>query len=117
VEIAVRGKNLRVTEALERRVEDKLKRLERFTRDAGPVHVLLVVEREEHEVEVTMPLRGGRVMRAKAAAADIYTALDRVQDKLAQGLTRRHDRRLTRRHGQADRDTASSPPTRDGIPS
>src|SRR5690554_4230437 len=96
--INIRGENLEVTGALREYVEKKLNRLERYL-DIPPetdAHVTLRVQRDKQYVEVTIPLRGGAVLRAEVKHADMYASIDLVVDKL-EGQIRKHKTKANRK--------------------
>ena len=113
MEIAIRGRNIEVTEALRTIVEDKVTRLARFFDGMERAEVKFSEERNpriaEREVcEVTMHGHG-LIVRARAAAPDTFAAVDRVVDKLEHRIEKLKGRLIDRSH---PRRTASvdSPP-------
>ncbi|RFU21790.1 ribosome hibernation-promoting factor, HPF/YfiA family [Geodermatophilus marinus] len=106
MEIVVRGRNVEVPEHYRQHVEDKVGSLERFD---GKLKILRIDVELFHEknprqsekcqrVEIT--LRGkGPVVRAEAAAADFYAALDLATGKLDHRLRKAADRRRVH-HGR-----------------
>jgi ribosomal subunit interface protein len=106
MEIVVRGRNVEVPEHYRTHVEDKIGQLDRFD---GKLKILRVDVELFHEknprqashcqrVEIT--LRGkGPVVRAEAAEADFYAALDAACAKLDNRLRRANDRRRVH-HGR-----------------
>ncbi|MGH3490609.1 MAG: ribosome hibernation-promoting factor, HPF/YfiA family, partial [Actinopolymorphaceae bacterium] len=75
-----------MTDRFRRHVEDKIKRLERFTSRVIRIEVEVSKEHtrsasSSERVELTVYSRGPLV-RAEAAAADRFTALDLALDKL-----------------------------------
>jgi ribosomal subunit interface protein len=106
MEIVVRGRNVEVPEHYRQLVEDKVGSLERFD---GKLKILRIDVELFHEknprqsahcqrVEIT--LRGkGPVIRAEAAGADFYEALDLATGKLDNRLRRAADRRRVH-HGR-----------------
>jgi putative sigma-54 modulation protein len=86
MEIAIRGRNIEVSEALRSSVEQKVARLARFVDGMERAEVRFSEERNprisEREVcEVTVHGHG-HVVRARAAASDAFAAVDGVVDKL-----------------------------------
>lgn len=78
----IRGNNIEVTAALHDYAEKKLSRLEKyFDTDSTEAYVLLSVTREEHKVEVTIPLPG-LMVRAEEVSEDMYASVDLVVEKL-----------------------------------
>jgi ribosomal subunit interface protein len=104
VDIVVKGRKCEVSERFRRHVAEKLK-LEKIQKlDAKVISVDVEVSKEHNprqadhsdRVEITMYSRGP-VIRAEAAAADPYAALDLAAGKLEARLRKQHDKRLTRR--------------------
>lgn len=95
--INIRGVNLEVTEALRDHVEKKLGRLERYfdTPITSDVTVTLSVVRDQHHVEVTIPIRGA-VLRAEVKNNDMYASVDLVVDKLERQI-RKHKTKVNRK--------------------
>ncbi|MEW6446608.1 MAG: ribosome-associated translation inhibitor RaiA [Bacillota bacterium] len=81
MQISVRGKNIKVTDALRSYVEKRVAKLSRFFNNFGEVQVLLSVEKENHRVEVTIPVNG-MILRGEEATHDMYAAVDMVVEKL-----------------------------------
>ncbi|MBX6350586.1 MAG: ribosome-associated translation inhibitor RaiA [Clostridia bacterium] len=108
--IRLHGKNIEITPALRRYVERKLGRLERYFDEALQVQVTMEVERDNHVVEVTVPV-AGFILRGEEASPDMYASVDLVWDKLERQIhkykTRLH--RKPRREGAAARSPAAGP--------
>jgi ribosomal subunit interface protein len=106
MEIVVRGRNVEVPEHYRQHVEDKIGQVDKFD---GKLKILRVDVELFHEknprqssrcqrVEIT--LRGkGPVVRAEAAGADFYEALDLAAGKLENRMRRAADRRRVH-HGR-----------------
>ncbi|MCX5382112.1 ribosome-associated translation inhibitor RaiA [Streptomyces sp. NBC_00083] len=104
VDIVVKGRKTEVPERFRKHVAEKLK-LEKIQKLDGKVISLDVEVSKEHNprqadrsdrVEITLHSRGP-VIRAEAAAADPYAALDLATGKLEARLRKQHDKRYTRR--------------------
>lgn len=81
--IQIHGNHMKVTDALQQYIEDKIGRLERYF-DASPqidAYVTLSVTREQHQVEVTLTVYG-LLFRAEETSDDMYASVDLVADKL-----------------------------------
>jgi len=117
VDIAIRAKNVEVTETLRASVEDKLTRVTRHLDGMDKAEVRFYEEKNpriaDREVcEVTIHGHG-HIVRAKASAPDAFSAVDRVVDKLAHRLAklkgrlakRSHSRRNGSVHSASDRIT------------
>lgn len=98
MDIVVKGRNVEVPDHYREHVGEKLTRLERYDRKTIRADVELFHERNPRQakncqrVEITVKGRGPAV-RAEAAAADFYAALDSATTKLETRLRRMHDRR------------------------
>ncbi len=79
--IVVRGKNIPITDALREYVEKRLRKLEKYLGEINEVQVTLMVERERHRVEVTIPING-LLLRGEEATGDMYSSVDLVIEKL-----------------------------------
>ncbi|UCM88375.1 ribosome-associated translation inhibitor RaiA [Streptomyces marincola] len=104
VDIVVKGRKTEVPERFRRHVAEKLK-VDKIQRIDGKITRLDVEVSKEHNprqadrsdrVEITLRHRGP-VVRAEAAAADPYGALDLAVEKLESRLRRQHDKRRCRR--------------------
>lgn len=102
MEIAIRSRNVEVSDSLKLAVGDKLLRLHRFLDGMERAEVRFLEERNpriaEREVcEVT--LHGhGHVVRARASAPEVLVAVDRVVEKLEHRLARLKGKLLGRSH-------------------
>lgn len=96
--IMIRGENVEVTPALRDYVEKKVSRVERYFEPeaTNAVHVTLKVLREEHTVEVTIPLPN-LLLRAEDRSGDMYASIDSVIDKLERQI-RKHKTKVNRRY-------------------
>lgn len=104
MDIVVKGRKTEVPERFRKHVAEKLK-LERIQQLDGKVISLDVEVSKEHNprqsstcdrVEITLHSRGP-VIRAEAAAADPYAALDLATGKLEARLRKQHEKRHNRR--------------------
>jgi ribosomal subunit interface protein len=104
VDIVVKGRHRAVPERFRSHVEAKLAKLERYDGKVIRVDVELSQEHNKRlsdvrdRVELTVYTRGP-VIRAEAAAADPYSALDGAAGKLAERLRRAAERRTDHKHG------------------
>jgi putative sigma-54 modulation protein len=81
MQVAVRGKNIEITNALRDYVEKKVGKLEKFVDSPMNAQVNLYVERGRHIVEVTAALNG-LLLRGQEATGDMYASIDLVSEKL-----------------------------------
>ncbi|MEW6172383.1 MAG: ribosome-associated translation inhibitor RaiA [Bacillota bacterium] len=98
MQITVRGKNIKVTDALRNYVEKRLAKLDRYFNNFGEAQVTLSVERENHRIEVTIPVNG-MILRGEEATHDMYAAVDVVVEKLEKQVER-YKKRFNRRARQ-----------------
>lgn len=104
MDIVVKGRKTEVPDRFRKHVAEKLnpERIQKL--DAKVISLDVEVSKEHNprqadrsdRVEITLRSRGP-VIRAEAAAADAYAALDLAQDKLEARLRKQHDKRHTRR--------------------
>jgi putative sigma-54 modulation protein len=107
VEILVKGRNIPVTEALERYASEKVERVSRFfdeERSDSRAEVELSHERNpsipEPEVAEATLFINGSVLKAREASEDMYASIDRMSDKLERQVKRFRGRQIDRWQGQ-----------------
>ena len=83
----IRGKNTQVTAALKEYVEKRLGKLEKYFDNPPEAIVTLVVEKDTHRVEVTMPING-YILRGEEESMDMYSAIDLVVEKMEKQINR-----------------------------
>jgi putative sigma-54 modulation protein len=117
VEIVVKGRNISVTEALERYAFEKVARVRKFFDDERSVsraEVELIHERNpsisEPEVAEATLFINGAVLKAREASVDMYASIDRMSDKLERQVRRYRGRQIDRWHGQLKGHSSESPP-------
>ena len=96
MQIEVHGRHLDVTPPLREYAEKKAGRLERFLPSEVRVDFELSFERnpriaEPQVAELTVHARG-EVLRVKAAASDMYAAVDLAVDRMRRAAADYHDR-------------------------
>ncbi|MCK4260692.1 MAG: ribosome-associated translation inhibitor RaiA [Halanaerobiales bacterium] len=96
MKIAIRGKNLELTNALKGYVEEKIGKIEKYFQEAFiEALVALEVEKERHIVEVTIMV-DGLILRGEESSGDMYASIDGVIDKLERQV-RKHKTRINRK--------------------
>ncbi len=117
MDVAVKGRNISVTEALERYATEKVERIARFFDDGRSVsraEVELIHERNssnpEPEVADTTFFINGTVLKARVASADMYASIDMMVDKLERQVRRYRGRQIDRWHGQRERHAQEETP-------
>lgn len=116
MEILVKGRNISLTEALERYAHEKVEKLSRFFDDDhsnSRAEVELSHERNssipEPEVAETTLFINGSVLKAREATPDMYASIDRMSHKLERQVRRYRGRQIDRWQGQIQ--NASPEPT------
>ena len=79
--INLRGKNIEVTDALKDYVQKRIGKLEKYLGTLQEAQVTLVVEKNDHRVEVTIPV-SGMIIRGEESSGDMYASIDLVFEKL-----------------------------------
>jgi ribosome hibernation promoting factor len=107
MDILIKGRNIPVTEALERYAWEKVERVARFfddERSASRAEIELIHERNpsisEPEVAEATLFINGSVLKAKEASEDMYASIDRMSDKLERQVKRFRGRQIDRWQGQ-----------------
>ncbi len=107
MEVTVKGRNISVTEALERYAFEKVERVRKFfddERSDSRAEVELIHERNpsvsEPEVAEATLFINGAVLKAREASEDMYASIDRMSDKLERQVRRYRGRQIDRWHGR-----------------
>jgi len=79
--IILKGRNIEITNSLREYVEKRVGKLEKFIEVMNEAQVTLLVEKDRHRVEVTIPLNG-YLLRGEEETADMYNSIDLVVEKL-----------------------------------
>ncbi len=111
MDVAIKGRNIPVTEALERYAREKVERVVKFFDDEGSdsrVEVELLHERNpsipQPEVADATLFIDGTVMKARESSEDMYASIDLMADKLMRQVRRYRGRQLDRWQGQLKND-------------
>ena len=106
MDIIVRGRHIELSQRFRDHVTEKVAKLDRFGVPLASIDVKVTKEQNprlaERAFDVELTCRGGAgaVIRAEAASADQYAALELAYDRLEERLRRAADRRRSaRRHG------------------
>ncbi len=107
MDVKVKGRNISLTEALERYAFEKVERIRKFFDDERSVsraEVELIHERNpsisKPEVAEATLFINGAVLKAREASVDMYASIDRMSDKLERQVRRYRGRQIDRWHGQ-----------------
>jgi putative sigma-54 modulation protein len=96
MEITTRSRNFTASPAIKSYVEEKLSKLEKYSRKIIEAHVMFSLERYRHIAEVVLRLNGGDIT-GRAESSDMYSSIDTVVDKLERMLKKRKDKVTSRR--------------------
>ena len=83
MKISIRGDKIKVTEAMNNYVVEKLKKIDKYLDNPEEVNASVVVrvEKQGQKVEITIPLKNF-MLRAEETQEDIYAAVDTIIDKI-----------------------------------
>ena len=97
MKITLRGKNIEITDAIEKKVGDKLSKLDKYFIVSENVEAKVLVRTYPYgqKIEVTIPTEYV-LLRAEVVEEDLYNAIDQVIDKL-EGQIRKYKTRLNRK--------------------
>jgi putative sigma-54 modulation protein len=101
MQINVTGHHIDVTPALRAYVTEKTQRLSRHFDQVNSIHVILNVEKLQHQAEATVHA-AGRTIFATQSAKDMYASIDGLVDKLDRQVRRYKDRITNHHHGRQD---------------
>lgn len=87
MKVNITGKNYVVYDKLEDTIEKKLARLDKYFTEDNVANVVLSQKRGRDKIEVTINAKGV-VFRAEELNSDIYEAIDKVVDKLANQMSK-----------------------------
>lgn len=109
----IHGKNVEVTDALREYIEEKLGRVEKFSRHIMEMNVELSVAKNpriknNQQVTVTTSVNG-LMLRAEESSVNMYAAIDLVGDKLERQL-KKYERKRNNRQNQVKTAVAMSGP-------
>ena len=116
MDVLIKGRNIPVTEALERYATEKVERVARFfdeERSASRAEVELMHERNraisEPEVAEATLFINGTVLKASDSSEDMYASIDGMSDKLERQVKRLRGRQIDRWQGQLKNTPAPRP--------
>ena len=116
MDVLIKGRNIPVTEALERYATEKVERVARFfdeERSASRAEVELMHERNraisEPEVAEATLFINGTVLKASDSSEDMYASIDGMSDKLERQVKRLRGRQIDRWQGQLKNTPAPGP--------
>jgi putative sigma-54 modulation protein len=81
VHLTLTARHLELTEALRTYVEEKIRRIERYTMKPVSAMVTLMIERYRHIVDISLNIHGAYV-QAKGESNEMYGSIDKAVEKL-----------------------------------
>ncbi len=96
LQIAIRGKNVDVTNPLREYLQKRLSKIERHFASEVVANVSVATEPVGYSAEITIPING-LLIRAEERSGDLYSAIDLVVDKLIRQINRFRGRIQARR--------------------
>src|SRR5947199_7423255 len=87
------GRHVKVTGALRRYIETRVKRLDRYGVMLRDVQVVVDVEKYRHIAEVILNL-DGVMIQGKASTNEMYSSIDQVLEKISTQVRKRKERRI-----------------------
>ena len=96
MQLSISGLHMDVTDALKSYVTGKIGKLERHYDHITNVHVVLSVKKLRQRAEATLHISGAELF-ADADCEDLYSAIDKLADKLDRQLIK-HKEKVIDRH-------------------
>lgn len=81
VHLTLTARHLELTEALRTYVEEKIRRIERYTMKPVSAMVTLMIERYRHIVDISLNIHGAYV-QAKGESNEMYSSIDKAIEKI-----------------------------------
>ena len=110
MQITIQGHQVDVTPALRDYCTSKFERITRHFDHLHELSIVLGIEKVLHKAEATMQFSGrksARTLHANATAADMYAAIDALDDKIDKQV-KKHKEKLTDHHAETVRATRYS---------
>jgi len=95
--VTVKGKNIAVTDALERYAEKKVERLGKYFQNIKEAIVTASTQRNWHTVEIMLE-GDGMVLRGEERTDNMYASIDQVVEKLEKQIKRFKGKLIERVH-------------------
>jgi len=94
----VSGKNMNVSQALKDNAIHKISKLEKYFTKENDARITMKLEKQNHIIEVTIPMKG-MLVRAEESAENMYSAIDQVVDVLERQILKHKDKLIKRHRG------------------
>jgi len=103
--VIVKGKNMNVSDALQKYAEKKIQKLGKYFKEIKEAIVTQSVQRNWHIVEVTLE-GDGIVLRGEERSDDMYASIDQVVEKLEKQIKRFKGKLYDRVHEEPPKEVA-----------
>lgn len=103
MKMIIKGRNFEVTSALREYVAKRLGKLDKFMDEMDEAQITLLLEKDRHRVEVTIPLNGF-ILRGEEETGDMYSSVDLVVEKLEKQIDKYRTRFLKKQKNQGLKD-------------
>ncbi|MCF8720776.1 ribosome hibernation-promoting factor, HPF/YfiA family [Nitrospina gracilis] len=87
MKLTVSGRQLKITQAIEDHLQQKLNKVLRNIDDSADVHVALAVEKHRHFAEITLKEKG-ITAHSEAETDDLYQAMDQAIEKIEKQVSK-----------------------------
>jgi len=93
----IRGDKLKITDAMNKYIEEKLGKLDKYIKDSEnfKANVIVKVKNHEQRVEITIPLKTF-ILRTEETTEDFYSAVDKAVDKLERQIRKNKTRMMSK---------------------
>ena len=95
MDITVTFRHMEPTESLKTYAEEKVSKINKILDSPSEAHIVMGVEKFRHIADVTLSVNGARI-KAVEETGDMYSALDRVMDKI-EIQVKRHRSKIRKR--------------------
>ena len=98
MQLDITGHQIDLTDALQKHVRGKMRKLERHSNEITHMHVVLNIEKHCHQAEARARKPGAELF-ANADAEDMYAAIDLLADKIDRQLLKNKGKNVARQNG------------------
>ena len=97
MEIIIHGDKLKITDAMNDYIEEKLAKLNKYLENGDRVRANVIVKVKNHEqrVEITIPMKSF-IFRSEETKDDFYAAVDKAVDKLERQIRKNKTRMMSK---------------------
>lgn len=97
MQLNITGHHVDITDAIRNYVNTKMAKLERHFDNITNVHVVVSVEKHDQKAEATVHISGAELF-ADSTSDDLYTAIDKLIDKLDRQIIKHKEKLVDRHH-------------------